>query len=138
MLIGAIMCMVLIQNTAYAQKNKDGTYSTVENPSNPENGREHLYAYLAKEMKYPKQARKAGIEGVVYIEFIVNKLGKVISPKVIKGIGAGCDSEALRAFIEYPEKWIPAKHEGNVVKQKMVLPVTFKLGKDKIKKDEKS
>jgi len=119
------------ENQEPGKQNADGTYNVVDQAAKIPGGIELLYAYIGKNMKYPKQARKLGVEGKVYIEFIVNESGKVISSKVIKGIGAGCDNEALRAFKSYSKAWIPAKHDGKVVKQKMVLPVTFMLGKDK-------
>jgi|GEM_PF-3589322 len=119
------------ENPELGKQNEDGTYNVVDQAAKLPGGMESLYAYVGENMKYPKQARKLGVEGKVYIEFIVNESGTVVSAKVIQGIGAGCDNEALRAFKSYSKAWIPAKHDGKVVKQKMVLPVTFMLGKNK-------
>ena len=131
-----ITLLILVQYSTMAQKNEeigkqneDGTYSLVDQAAKLPGGMEVLSAYIGENLKYPKQARKMGVEGKVYIEFIVNESGNVISSKVIKGIGSGCDAEALLAFKSYAKAWIPAKHAGKVVKQKMVLPISFKLGK---------
>ena len=78
-------------------------------------------------MKYPSQARRMGIEGRVFVEFIVDKDGTLTNVKAIKGIGAGCDEEAERVIKNHP-KWNPGKQRGKAVKQKIVLPITFKLG----------
>jgi protein TonB len=66
------------------------------------------------------------IEGRVYVEFIVNKDGKISEAKTVKGIGGGCDEEAERIVMEAPS-WNPAKQRGRPVRQRMVLPITFKL-----------
>jgi protein TonB len=120
------------------KQNADGTYVMVDETATFQGGLASLYAFIGQNMKYPKQARKLGVEGRVFIEFIINESGEVINPKVIQGIGAGCDAEALRAFKAANQAWTPAKHKGQLVKQKMVLPVSFKLGKAKSDKEGKS
>ena len=78
-------------------------------------------------MKYPAQARRMGIEGRVFVEFIINKDGSLTEIKFIKGIGAGCDEEAVRVIQSAPA-WNPAKQRGKAVKQRYTLPIIFKLG----------
>ncbi len=68
-----------------------------------------------------------GIEGKVFVEFVVDKDGTITNVKAIKGIGAGCDEEAKRV-IEGAPKWSPGKQRGRPVKVRMILPITFKLG----------
>ncbi len=80
---------------------------------------------IQKKIKYPEIARKAGVEGRVILQFIVNEDGNVIEPAVVRGIGAGCDEEALRVVRE--AKFKPGKQRGKAVKVKMSLPITFKL-----------
>ena len=80
---------------------------------------------LQKKIKYPEIAKKAGVEGRVYIQFIVDEQGNVYDPIVTRGIGAGCDEEAIRAILT--AKFRPGKQRGKAVKVKMSLPITFKL-----------
>jgi len=134
-----VTLFIVTQNVQSQDKPKiKEVESKIDEPSNPVKGMEHLYTFIGKEMKYPKQASEAGVEGRVYIEFIINKSGSIENAKVIKGIGAGCDKEALRAFQLYPGKWTLPKHNGKLVNQQIVLPVSFKLGKSTESKDKKS
>ena len=80
---------------------------------------------IQRKIKYPEIARKAGVEGRVILQFIVNENGDVTEPTVVRGIGAGCDEEALRVVRE--AKFKPGKQRGKPVKVKMSLPITFKL-----------
>ncbi len=80
---------------------------------------------LQKKINYPDMARKAGIEGRVIIQFIVNEKGQVEDPKVIRGIGGGCDEEALRVVKE--AEFEPGRQRGNPVRVQYSLPITFKL-----------
>jgi periplasmic protein TonB len=90
-------------------------------------GMEGLYRGMAKVLRYPADARRWGIEGKVYIEFIIDKEGHVQDARCLKGIGGGCDDEGVRT-ISQMNKWTPAKVKGKPVIQKMVLPIAFKLG----------
>lgn len=80
---------------------------------------------LYSEITYPEKARAAGIEGRVYIEFIVDKNGKVAEPTLLRGIGGGCDEEVLKA-IKLME-FTPGVQNGNLVKVRMSQVVVFKL-----------
>lgn len=82
-------------------------------------------AALQKNIRYPEMARKAGIEGRVIVQFIVNEQGEVENPKVIRGIGGGCDEEALRAVQNV--KFKPGRQRGKPVRVQYSLPVIFKL-----------
>ncbi len=83
-------------------------------------------AALQREVRYPVMAKKAGIEGRVILRFIVDEQGRVSEPKVVRGIGGGCDEEALRA-LQTVRFW-PGTQRGKPVKVKMSLPITFRLG----------
>ena len=100
--------------------------SEVDQVAVPQDGKAGLFSYILENLKYPDQAKKAGVEGKVYIEFIVANNGEVKDAKVLRGIGAGCDKEALRVVANSPN-WTPAVHEGKTVNMKMVLPITFAL-----------
>ena len=82
-------------------------------------------AALQKDIRYPERARKAGIEGRVIVQFIVNEKGEVEQPRVIRGIGGGCDEEALRAVEN--ARFNPGKQRGKPVRVQYSLPVIFRL-----------
>lgn len=105
----------------------DEIFTIVEDQPSPKGGMAAFYEYVGKKLKYPAQARRMGIEGKVFVEFIVDKDGTITNVKAIKGIGAGCDEEATRVIQNAP-KWNPGKQRGRPVKVRMILPITFKLG----------
>ncbi|MCB0787622.1 MAG: energy transducer TonB [Flavobacteriales bacterium] len=89
-------------------------------------GEQELFKYLGKQMKYPQMAADAGISGVVYVTFVVDKDGKVKDSKVLRGIGGGCDEEALRVVNNMPP-WKPGKQRGKAVRVQYNLPIRFTL-----------
>ena len=82
-------------------------------------------AELQQQINYPEMARRAGIEGRVYIQFIVNESGNVENPQVIRGIGGGADEEALRVVSQ--AKFKPGMQRGRPVRVQYSLPILFKL-----------
>ena len=104
----------------------DEIFTIVEESAAPDGGMQAFYTYVSKKLKYPSQARRMGIEGRVFVEFVVDKDGTLTNVKAIKGIGAGCDEEAVRVIKSHP-KWSPGKQRGKAVKQKIVLPIVFKI-----------
>jgi len=82
--------------------------------------------YLAKNIKYPQMARESGVQGKVFITFVVEPDGHVSNVKVVRGIGAGCDEEAVRVIKNMP-KWKPGKQRGKAVRVSYNVPVNFKL-----------
>jgi len=94
----------------------------------PEGGFETFYNHIGRNIRYPSQARENGIEGKVFVEFIVTQDGTLDSMRVVKGIGYGCDEEAMRAIKSFDKKWNPGILDDKPVNTKMVLPITFKLG----------
>jgi TonB family protein len=118
----------LIHNVDGSEIYSNEIFTIVDEPAGPIEGMTAFYKNIAKNLSYPKQARTAGIEGKVYVEFIVNTNGKIAETNVLKGIGAGCDVQALKVVTNSPN-WIPAKHNGKIVRQKIVLPISFKLQK---------
>jgi len=85
-------------------------------------------AALQTDIIYPEKARKAKIEGRVIIQFVVNKQGKVENPQVIKGIGGGCDEEALRVVKN--AEFEPGRQDGQPVPVQFSLPITYQLPKE--------
>ncbi|MCU0393797.1 MAG: energy transducer TonB, partial [Thermoflexibacter sp.] len=86
---------------------------------------EKMYKLIGKEIRYPKEARENGIQGKIFVQFVVNEEGKLSDIQVIKGIGDGCDEEAMRVMAL--TKWNPAEHEGKKVKQRLAMLIVFAL-----------
>ncbi|BDC97941.1 TonB family protein [Persicobacter psychrovividus] len=85
-----------------------------------------FYRWVGKSMKYPQQAKRQQISGRVFVQFVIDKDGSVKEVQVVKGVGAGCDLEAIRVIKNSP-KWHAGKNRGRPVKVRMILPITFKL-----------
>ncbi len=90
-------------------------------------GMAELMKWLQKEVKYPTAAAKDEIEGRVLVQFVVNEHGKVVNPKVIKGVHPLLDAEALRAVSEMKD-WEPGMKDGVAVRVRYTLPVRFAMG----------
>src|SRR5690606_10128314 len=101
-------------------------FLVVEETAHPDGGMEKFYAFVKENMSYPTEARENGTEGRVFIEFVVEKDGSLTNFKSLKGIGHGCDDEAIRVVALSPP-WVPALQKGKPVRQRMVLPVVFNL-----------
>jgi protein TonB len=89
-------------------------------------GESSLYKYLAENIKYPQMAKESGIQGRVFVTFVVERDGKVTDVRVLRGIGGGCDEEAIRVVKGMP-KWTPGKQRGKSVRVQYNLPVKFTL-----------
>jgi TonB family protein len=105
----------------------DEIYMEVDVAPEPSSGMTAFFEYIATNLKYPADAREAGIEGKVFVQFVVDTDGKVTNVQSVKGIGYGCDEEAVRVMTECPA-WKPGQKDGKVVKVRIVLPITYKLG----------
>ena len=89
-------------------------------------GEAKLMEYVGKNIKYPQIARETGIQGRVFIGFVVEPDGSVSNVKLLRGIGGGCDEEAMRVVKSMP-KWKPGKQRGKAVRVSYQIPVFFKL-----------
>lgn len=116
----------IVFEEAPAEEEVDEIFTIVEDKPTFPGGDGAMYKYLGKSIDYPSQARRMGIEGRVFVQFIVGKDGQIREVQAIKGIGAGCDEEAVRVIKAMP-KWKPGKQRGRPVQVRMVLPVFFKL-----------
>ena len=94
-------------------------------PSFP-GGEAKLFQYLGENMKYPAMARDAGITGVVYVTFVVKEDGKIDGVRILRGVGGGCDEEAIRVVKSMP-RWTPGKQRGKSVRVQYNLPIRFVL-----------
>lgn len=107
---------------------KDGKeiFDVVEEQPNPVGGLEAWNKYLSRNLRYPEQARKMGVEGTVIVVFTINADGSISNPEILRGIGAGADEEAIRVVSEAPN-WEPGHQKGVAVNTRMRLPIRFKL-----------
>ncbi len=97
--------------------------SVQQAPSFP-GGDEARTRYLQQNIHYPVRAKEKNIHGTVYISFVVEKDGHISSVKLLKGIGYGCDEEALRVVQAMP-RWTPGRQHGQPVRVQIVLPLHF-------------
>ncbi len=121
-----VLDSILIAAFTIDEVSGDSIYLVVQEGAEYKAGMEVLYKGIGEALTYPKKARRMGIEGKVYVEFIVDKSGGLRDVKIVKGIGAGCDEEAVNVLIS-KNNWKPGMVKGKPVSQKMVLPIAFKL-----------
>jgi Ca-activated chloride channel family protein len=91
-------------------------------------GEKALQSFLSQNLKYPAIAKEMGISGRVIVRFMVDEKGNISDIKIIRGIGGGCDEEAVR-IIKKMGKWAPGKQNGKSVKTYFTLPIIFSLTK---------
>jgi TonB family protein len=118
-----------MERVASQSKLGENVYTMVENTATPQGGMKVFYEHIGKILKYPKDARQQGIEGKVFVEFIVEVDGSISNVKLKKGIGHGCDEEAMNAVKTAP-KWNPGINNGVAVRQQIILPISYKLAKE--------
>jgi protein TonB len=101
-------------------------FTVVESYPEFPGGEAALYNFLGKNLRYPDMAKETGISGKVYVTFIVEKDGSITDVKLARGIGGGCDEEALRVVNLMP-KWTPGKQRGIPVRVRYIFSVRFTL-----------
>ena len=104
------------------QRDDKGIYLTAEKMPAIKGG----MASIGKKVQYPRIAREMGIQGVVYVGFIVDPEGKVIEPKILKSVAKPLDEEALRVITK-EVKFTPGYYQGKAVPVRMVLPIRFRI-----------
>lgn len=114
-------------NSMTAPKHEDNkVFDAVEQMPSFPGGNGALMQWLASNMKYPAYAAENGVQGRVFVEFIVEKDGKVTDVYVVKSADPSLDKEAVRVVAAMP-KWIPGKQNNSAVRVKYIIPITFKL-----------
>ncbi|KWW25303.1 MAG: TonB family protein [bacterium F082] len=113
-------------NKPNMKPDKNGVYQICEQMPEFPGGVEALMDFVAKNVVYPQEAMDKEISGRVYVSFVIEKDGSVNEVKVMKGIGGGCDDEAVRVIKAMP-KWKPGKQDGKPVRVSYMMPITFKL-----------
>lgn len=130
-----LLSAILLTNMAFCQEEKKGSvdeevFVVVEEQAEFPGGLDSMYAYIQKNLKYPEKAKAEGIEGRVFVQFVIEKDGSISNILIKRAIGGGCD-EAAKEVIEKMPKWKPAKQRGKPVRCQFNLPIKFELPKDK-------
>jgi periplasmic protein TonB len=117
----------LIDKACYLENGKKTKYFPYETAASfPHGDRKGLIKYLSENLNYPKEAQKKGIEGKVYIQFVVSDKGEITNIKVKKGVNPLLDEEAVRVVKSMP-RWNPGTFNGKPVNSVFSLPITFRL-----------
>ena len=135
-----IFALLLLSSNAWSAKQESNTASTkatniAEKPLTAAEimpkfpgGEKALTAFILKNLRYPASAAQSGVQGRVTVRFIIEKTGEVADVKVVRGLDAAFDNEAVRVVKMFP-KWIPGKQNGRKVSVYYTLPITFRLKK---------
>jgi|UniRef100_UPI0040475F41 periplasmic protein TonB len=121
-----VIAEVAIKEVVIEEEKADQIFDVVETQPNPPGGMSGWNKYLSNNLKYPTQARRMGVEGTVIVVFVINTDGSIQDVEVLRGIGGGCDEEAVKVVTNAP-KWEPGKQRGKPVRTRMRLPIRFKL-----------
>lgn len=125
----AVIILAAIFTSCKRQADDPSNTKAVETNATFPGGIDSFYAYLASNIHYPLAARQNNVQGKVYITFIIDTDGSVTDVKVLKGIGSGCDEEAVRVIKASP-KWTPGMQNGRAVRQQFTVPINFTLVDD--------
>ena len=104
----------------------DVIFTVVEQQAAFPGGPAALGKFLEKNIKYPAEAQRANVQGKVFLSFVVSPDGSISDVAVLKGLGFGCDQEAMRVVKTMP-RWTPGRQSGRAVKSRFNLPITFQL-----------
>jgi protein TonB len=115
-----------VEEKVVKEEKKEEPFTYVEEMPSFPSGNDALLTFISSHIQYPEIAKRAGVEGKVLVQFVVEKSGEIDDIQVIKGIGAGCDEEAVRVCKMMP-KWKPGRQNGKPVRVRMVIPFHFKL-----------
>jgi protein TonB len=108
------------------QKQEAEIFTVVEEQPQYPGGEGALMTYLQQNIKYPEEAKELGIQGRVFVTFVVEVDGSITDVRVLRGIGGGCDQEAIRV-VQSMSKWVPGKQRGVPVRVQFNLPIKFTL-----------
>lgn len=116
-----------LEGIAY-RNGKEFRYTQFEASAEFPGGLQAMFNYLSKNVNYPSRAKRLGVQGKVYVKFLVDKDGTVYDVSVFKGVSDELDAEAVRVVKKMP-KWSPGTQKGIPVKSQFVLPIYFNLGR---------
>ncbi len=109
------------------EKKEDKIFVSVQEEPQFPGGKEKMFDYIRSNLSYPRQAKEAGIEGTVFVNFVVNKDGSISRVKVRKGVNKALNQEAIRVVKSMPN-WNPGRQRGKPVRATFLLPIRFSLG----------
>ncbi len=113
-------------NLASPKEEEQPVFQDVEVMPQFPGGFSSLSQFLAANLNYPEDAQNAGAQGTVFVSFVVSKTGDIIDVTLLKGIGYGCDEEAVRVVKLMPH-WMPGKQDGRNVSVRYSLPIKFAI-----------
>lgn len=119
-----------LKNEIEKNLNDRKVYTVVEEQPEFPGGTQAMWDFLGRHIKYPETASKANVQGRVFLSFVVTETGETEDIMILKGIGYGCDAEAIRVLKLFP-KWKPGKQNGAPVNVKYNLPINFQLDDNK-------
>ena len=113
-----------VEEDKFIEKKED--FKPIEEyPSFP-GGEQARIIFLRKNLKYPRMAKESNIQGIVHVAFVVEPDGSISNIEVKRGIGGGCDEEALRVTKLMPN-WLPGKQRGKAVRAQFYMRIKFSL-----------
>jgi protein TonB len=115
-----------VATTENLTEETEEAYVIVEQMPEFPGGNEELMSFISKNLVYPRIAQENGDEGAVYINFVIDKAGKVSKITVVRSVSAVCDAEAVRVVKSMPA-WKPGRQGGRAVSVSYTLPIKFKL-----------
>jgi protein TonB len=127
--LSVLAILFTINTTAMAQNKKtsnDKVFEKVEDMPEFPGGEQAMMKFVSENVQYPEEAKEKEISGRVLVGFIVEKDGSVNEVKIVRGIGGGCDEEAVRVVKAMP-KWKPGKQDGKTVRVSYTMPFFFKM-----------
>lgn len=119
----------LMAGVSQQEEKIEEIFEFVERQPEPMGGMDAFYKRLYEIIQYPRMAEQMGIEGRVFVSFVVEQDGSMSHFEVLKGIGGGCEEEAIRALKASGYKWNPGANRGRPVRVLFKMPVTFKISK---------
>ena len=123
---GVTEVTVVEKNEVVVAKNESQKFLVVEEMPIFIGGEKAMYSYIAQNINYPEKAKIAGISGRVFVSFVVEKDGSISEVELLRGIGSGCDEEAIRVIESMP-KWKAGKQHGKEVRVQYRMPIKFVL-----------
>lgn len=115
-----------VEEKVIEEEDRTPIFTVVEEMPSFPGGEESRLKFLSDNILYPQVAKESGISGTVYVGFVVDSRGKVTEAKILRGIGGGCDEEALRVIKLMPS-WHPGKQAGKPVRVQFTMPIRFTL-----------
>jgi TonB family protein len=124
--VTVLFTVILCQAQNNENKSKDGVYEQVEVMPEYPGGEQALMNDLIGSIKYPDEAKKNGIQGKVFVSFVVDEQGKVTNAKIERGVNPALDAESLRVGNGL-KTWKPGTEKGKAVKVAYTIPINYAL-----------